>query len=258
MNTTANAPPESDLIARAKQGDHIAFAALYKEHRTMVLAEARKRVRDEHHAQDVTSETFLKAWRNLYAFKGGRFGAWLRIIARNTCHDYIKHSYTQRVRPVDELPEPRESAPGGTVVDSGVWCEVAKLPLDQRTVLYRRFVDDMTLSEVAQTMGRSVMSVMRLQLRAIDVLAKALAPDLTPRSYRNVRTSAGVCALPDAGAEGGREEWAPLPGWPCQVSDRGRVKGPSGKVLRPFQTSTGQYYLIRGRRLVIHGPGGIL
>lgn len=52
------------------------------------------------------------------------------------------------------------------------------------------------------------------------------------------------------------ETWRQVPDWPCMASNNGRVKGPSGKVLKPYRVTrfgrTYQHVLIRGRKLRIH------
>jgi hypothetical protein len=49
------------------------------------------------------------------------------------------------------------------------------------------------------------------------------------------------------------EVWRPVPGWPCKASSLGRVLGPSGKVLKPYNSKSGHLHvLIRGRKLRVH------
>lgn len=47
--------------------------------------------------------------------------------------------------------------------------------------------------------------------------------------------------------------WCPVPGWPCWASSDGQVRGPSGKVLKPFVATSGHLHvLVRRRKLRVH------
>ena len=46
--------------------------------------------------------------------------------------------------------------------------------------------------------------------------------------------------------------WRLVPGWPCTISNRGKIRGPSGKVLKPYVVDGYQHVLIRGRKLRVH------
>src|SRR5699024_1357604 len=97
---------ELQLIERAKQ-DPRAFAPLYDTYADMVWKFAMSRLRDPERAQDVTSQTFVKAIQSLPRFKpklqneGTSFPGWLMMITRNTIIDeQRKH------RPTSDIENP--------------------------------------------------------------------------------------------------------------------------------------------------------
>jgi RNA polymerase sigma-70 factor (ECF subfamily) len=102
-----------DLVAAAQAGDREAFGQLYTRYQPMVEGFVSWRVSDWAAAQDLTSETFLRAWRRIDSVsdqgQGRDVGAWLTTIARNLVYDQAKKSARQRrEQPTAVLPEPRQ------------------------------------------------------------------------------------------------------------------------------------------------------
>lgn len=79
------ASDEADLLARARQGDSAAFGALVRLHQRRVYAAALHVTGNHSDADDVTQETFVRAFRGLGSFDGrSDFFTWLYRIAVNT------------------------------------------------------------------------------------------------------------------------------------------------------------------------------
>ena len=73
-------------IAQAQAGSREAFGRLVKKYQAQVYGFIFHLVRNFSDAQDLTQETFLKAYRNLTKFREpGNFPGWLTTIARNEC-----------------------------------------------------------------------------------------------------------------------------------------------------------------------------
>ena len=81
-------------MRRAQEGDAEAFGELYDHYVTMVHRYVYHRVGDRATAEDVTSETFVRALRRIdsLSFQGRDVGAWLVTIARNIILDHVKSS----------------------------------------------------------------------------------------------------------------------------------------------------------------------
>ena len=58
---------------------------------------ARYLMRDEHDAQDVVQEAYLRAWRHYGGFHGGDARPWLLAIVRNCCHSWRRSARPQQV-----------------------------------------------------------------------------------------------------------------------------------------------------------------
>ncbi|MBI2482945.1 sigma-70 family RNA polymerase sigma factor [Candidatus Uhrbacteria bacterium] len=99
----AHAPSDAALIEAHRRGDAGAFRVLVDRHMTATYRCAYAVVHDTAAAEDVTQETFVKAWRHCAAFDTRRpFRAWLLQIARNTAIDWIR---THREIPLAAFPE---------------------------------------------------------------------------------------------------------------------------------------------------------
>ncbi|WP_262701991.1 MULTISPECIES: RNA polymerase sigma factor [Streptomyces] len=81
-----------ELVTRSQGGDHDAFAALYNAHHGTVSRYISFRVPDRHLAEDIASETFVRAFRRIssYSNHGRPFIAWLTTIARNLIIDHFR------------------------------------------------------------------------------------------------------------------------------------------------------------------------
>src|SRR6478609_5654109 len=80
------------LVLRAKTGDADAFGTLYDRYLDLVYRYIYFRVGSHPLAEDLTSETFLRALRRIadFTWQGRDFGAWLVTIARNLITDHFK------------------------------------------------------------------------------------------------------------------------------------------------------------------------
>lgn len=99
--------PEPETIARAKAGALAAFEELVRAAQADVWRFAYHLTRDRAAADDVTQETFLRAYRAIGSYGGqSRFGSWLLRIAHNCAVDH--HRRNRREVPVETAPVVQE------------------------------------------------------------------------------------------------------------------------------------------------------
>ncbi|MEL6245309.1 MAG: sigma-70 family RNA polymerase sigma factor, partial [Pseudomonadota bacterium] len=95
---------EAQEIARAAAGDKRAQSALVNRHMPRVYALAKRMVSDAQEAEDVTQETFIRAWKAMPDWEPrARFSTWLHRVALNLCYDRLRKR--RDATGVDDLPE---------------------------------------------------------------------------------------------------------------------------------------------------------
>jgi RNA polymerase sigma-70 factor, ECF subfamily len=164
-------PPDADALVvaateQARAGDDDALRLIYLLYADNVFGYVFAIVRDEHDAEDITSEVFARLPRALTHYKASAtpFAAWLLRVARNAALDHLR---AQRSVPLAEV-----HATGATAELharerlEGLTAAFAALPDDQRQVMLLRLVAGLTPGEVAAQLGRSVDAVHALQHRA--------------------------------------------------------------------------------------------
>ncbi|WP_082176818.1 sigma-70 family RNA polymerase sigma factor [Arsenicicoccus sp. oral taxon 190] len=170
------------LVALAQTGDSEAFGRLYERYVDVVYRYIYVRVGAVHTAQDLTSETFMKALRALpgFTWQGKDIAAWFVTIARNVVVDHTKSSrFRLEVATADMRDADTEvDAPDGEVLDrlrdQRLLQAVSQLKPEQAECVTLRFVQGLSLAETAEVMGKKENAVKQLQLRAVRALQRAL------------------------------------------------------------------------------------
>lgn len=171
----AQSHPEGEqerLLVEAAQDNPARFVDLYELHFERVYAFIARRVRDRSAAEDLTSEVFQRALANLakYEWRGDPFAAWLIRIAANAVADQAKRN-AREVSAESDPPDLAATAELEAVGDRArLFRLVDDLPQDQRRVVYERFVEQRSVREIAEQLGRSEGAVKQLQFRALQQL----------------------------------------------------------------------------------------
>jgi RNA polymerase sigma-70 factor, ECF subfamily len=165
------------LLVEAAQRDPAKFDELYELHFVRVYAFVAGRVRDRATAEDVASEVFHKALANLpsYEWRGVPFAAWLLRIAANAIVDHAKRSareFTAPENPPEPATDPALQASELRAIEhrAQLFRLVGQLPKVQKQVVHERFVEQRSIREIAQRLGKSPGAIKQLQLRAIQNL----------------------------------------------------------------------------------------
>ena len=169
MSAVANVADERLLIEAAQQ-DPSRFAELYENNFARVYAFVARRVQNREEAEDVTAEVFHQALAKLghFEWRGIPFVAWLLRIAANALADrWQRESRNQEVS-TDSL---EEAGTDHAIERSAMLFQlVERLPADQKLVIVRRFVEQKSVREIAQELGRTEGAIKQLQFRALQTL----------------------------------------------------------------------------------------
>lgn len=174
------------LVELARGGDSEAFGMLYDHYQPSVYRFLYYRTRSVVVAEDLCSETFFRALRNMSSFRwqGKDFGAWLMTIARNLATDHFKAGRTRLELTTEDMGQHDDSTEGPeNAVLAGLTNEIlleslTKLPNEQRDCLIMRFLQGMSIAETATALGRSDGAIKQLQLRGVRNLAKLMPEGL--------------------------------------------------------------------------------
>jgi RNA polymerase sigma-70 factor (ECF subfamily) len=169
-------------LIEAAQLDPNRFAELYEGNFNRVYAFVARRVNDRDEAQDLTAEVFHQALKNLgrFQWRGVPFAACLLRIASNALADRWQRAARGVEVSADEAQIEGEAGPvdTGEVERSAMLFQlVDRLPADQRTVVVSRFVEQKSVREIAQELGRSEGAVKQLQFRALENLRSQVRDD---------------------------------------------------------------------------------
>lgn len=167
---------EERLLVEAAQDDPARFVDLYERHFERIYAFVAGRVRDRDTAEDLTAEVFHKALANLrkYEWRGAPFGAWLIRIAANAVTDRSKRA--AREVSGSEPPPEQTIQPDLEAAEhrARLFRLVGQLPADQRQVIVQRFVEERSIRDIAQQLGKTEGAVKQLQFRALQNLRARL------------------------------------------------------------------------------------
>lgn len=104
-------PTDRDLVDRARQGDKDAFGELVRRHQPRIFRLSVHMLRDSADAEDVTQETFVRAYRALEGFDGrSEPYTWFYRIAVNLSLNRIRSRKSSRVSKSQSLDDPRLEA----------------------------------------------------------------------------------------------------------------------------------------------------
>ena len=174
-----------DLVERAQAGEAEAFGRLYDQYSDTVYRYIYYRVGGKATAEDLTSETFLRALRRIgtFTWQGRDFGAWLVTIARNLVADHFKSSRFRLEVTTGEMLDANEveRSPEDSVLESlsnaALLDAVRRLNPQQQECVTLRFLQGLSVAETARVMGKNEGAIKTLQYRAVRSLARLLPDD---------------------------------------------------------------------------------
>ena len=135
------------------------------------------KLRDRTLAEDVTQETFIRFFESKDYHSIGKEMAYLYTIARNLCIDYFRKQKEELIEDlpakIQEMPESRDKVE--SIVDQlSIEQALDSLTADEREAVVLRFSGELSVEDIAKTMGISRFAVRRRISSALEKLRKEM------------------------------------------------------------------------------------
>ena len=172
--------PDAEVVRKVLAGDVESFGILVERYQHAFAAYATNMTESPDDAADVIQESRVRAFRFLNRCKDpANFKAWLFRIVSNQCKTYITRGTRRRTVPLEEGAEmtaPHDPAHDATVADlqRRVRRALMDLPADQREALLLKYVEGLSLPEMAEVLGVSVPALKMRLLRGRESLRDKL------------------------------------------------------------------------------------
>lgn len=158
------------------------FKEVVVRYEKLVFTVCYQLVKDYHEAQNLAQETFISAYTHIDSCDEGSLKPWLARIAANKAKDYLKSAYNRRVmlsdEPVGENVVSLERTPENILTDSDNAEHITQIirslkePYLKVSVMY--FIEEKTVDEIAEALGRPKKTVQTQLYRAKLTLQKIL------------------------------------------------------------------------------------
>ena len=174
---------QSELVERARAGDHEAFSALVNASAGRLFGAARLILRDPDRAQDAVQEAFVLAWRHVRALRDPEaWDAWMYRLTVRACYRLVRTSRRREMAEVhlvtDEDGVPAELDFSTHVAERDrLSRELGRLPVDQRTVMVLHFYLDLRLTDVADVLDIPAGTAKSRLHRGLATLRAAMAAE---------------------------------------------------------------------------------
>lgn len=170
---------DSELVVRAKACDQQALTTIYERYSPAIYRYIYYRVGDAELAEDLRADVFLRMLEGMdrYEDRGWPISAWLYRIAHDRTVDSLRRHRTRNHLQLESWSGTGDSPEHA--VDVQLDCEelhhtIDRLTDDQRDVIHMRFMQDMSVQEVADVLGRTPGAIKALQHRGLQALARHL------------------------------------------------------------------------------------
>jgi RNA polymerase sigma-70 factor (ECF subfamily) len=194
QGSTVDREVDQELVERAQKGDKRAFELLVLKYQRKLARLLSRMVRDPGEIEDITQESFIKAYRALPQFRGeSAFYTWLYRIAVNTAKNYLvargRRAPTTTVLDSEEAENMEGSellhdisTPDAELqtkqIAQAVNEAVDSLPEELRTAITLREIEGMSYEEIAQMMDCPIGTVRSRIFRAREAIAEKIRPML--------------------------------------------------------------------------------
>jgi RNA polymerase sigma-70 factor, ECF subfamily len=174
-------PEQQALLERASQCDPAALAALYDQYVERIYSYIYHRVGQVELAEDLTGQVFMRMLEAVRAGQSWRssFSGWLYRIAHNLVIDHYRRRGRATFVDIDDVTAPSEHGEPLASVEALLESErlrqaLGKVTEEQAQVVTLRFLEDLSIAETAEIMGKTEGAIKALQYRAVLALRRVM------------------------------------------------------------------------------------
>ena len=164
------------LAAKAKAGCSESFELIVEQTKHRLFSYVMQLVANQHDAEDIAQEAFLKAYRNLHTFDGrARFTTWLYTIAKNTAFTHLRKRRSHQ--PIEEFEEilATDAPDFSNEEANSIWKVARQLKPAFYETLWLFYAEGFSLKETAAILDTNAITVRVNLHRARSALGKKLA-----------------------------------------------------------------------------------
>ncbi len=151
------------------------FALLVQQHQAKLCNFIYRYTRNRQDAEDLTQDTFVKAFKNFHRYDSKyAFTSWLYTIARRTVFNHYRRA--KKIEPMEfdvvddgQTPDARAEQ---TDQQESIWQSAKSLKKPYQEALILKYVEDLSISEIAQVMNKTQTNVKIMLFRARNQLKK--------------------------------------------------------------------------------------
>lgn len=173
------------LVQLAVEGNQNAFVALYQKYTQPIYRFCYWQTNDSQTAQDLTQDVFIQMAKSIKNFKNtGSFKNWLYTIAKRQVNHWIKQKYRLPQSPLFDniIDDPEWIDPQNIKLkQQAVKTLLTKLTDKERQVISLRFLQEMTVKEVAAKLNLTAANVKVITHRSLKKLRKTFE-SVTPNT----------------------------------------------------------------------------
>lgn len=182
------------IIDKVLNGNTNAFSELVNSYKDLVFSLAIKMTKNREEAEEISQDTFIKAFKNLAKFKGdSKFSTWLYKIAYHACLDRFKKNVNlYKTDSIDSLVSFNISSTEDTMqsIERSERAEMMnfcmnELPEEERSILWFFYYKELSLKEIIEITAFSEANIKVKLHRARKHLLKIVQQRFEPEMIKH-------------------------------------------------------------------------
>jgi RNA polymerase sigma-70 factor (ECF subfamily) len=173
---------EAEIVAKVLKGDRQAYALLVEEYKSPIYNLAYRMIGNSEDADDLTQETFIRAYINLWRFDPKRkFFTWLYTISINLIRNHLKKvknddllNRTKNIQYNENENQSPEARIIATQESNKINLALLTLKYELRVMLIMKYQQELSFEEIAEITGKSVSAVKMRVYRGLEKLEQLI------------------------------------------------------------------------------------